>query len=119
MFRITLDASLEIQEDEAGDLLDAVEEAVRLRRRRAAVRLEVSGQTAPAHQELAARTGWAWPPDDVYEIDGLLDASSLMEIANRPGFERSRNPDWPPQPPRDLLRRRRTSGRPSRNTTSC
>jgi polyphosphate kinase len=101
-FRITLDASVEIEEeDEAGDLLDAVEEAVRLRRRRAAVRLEVSGQTAPAIKNWLR--GWlGLAPEDVYEIDGLLDASSLMEIANRPGLEALRYPDWLPQIPRDF-----------------
>jgi polyphosphate kinase len=101
VFRITLDASVEIQDDEAGDLLDAVEEAVRLRRHRAAVRLEVSSQTAPRIKTWLKE--WlALTPDDVYEVDGLLDTSSLAEIANRPGFDTLRNPDWPPQPPRDL-----------------
>jgi polyphosphate kinase len=101
VFRITRDADVEIQEDEGGDLLDTVEEAIRMRRRRAAVRLEVSAQSDPRIKEWL-RQWLDLAPEEVYEIDGMLDSSSLMEIANRQGFEKLRNPDWPPQPPRDL-----------------
>ena len=102
VFRITRDADVEIQEDEAGDLLDAAQEAVRSRRRRGAVRLEVSSQADPRIKNWL-RQWLDLGPEDVYEIEGMLDASSLMEIANRPGFETLKNPDWPPQPPRDLI----------------
>jgi len=40
---------------------------------------------------------------DLYEIDGMLDAAALMEVANRQGYENLKNPDWPAQPPRDLI----------------
>ncbi len=55
VFRITLDGSLEIEEDEAGDLLDAVEEAVR--RAPPPGRRPAGGDRPdrPAHQELPAR----------------------------------------------------------------
>ena len=42
LFRITRDADVAIQDDDASDLLNAVEEAVLDRRRRGAVRLEIS-----------------------------------------------------------------------------
>ena len=47
IFRITRDADVAILEDEADDLLEAVEEAVLDRRRRAAVRLEISAKPDP------------------------------------------------------------------------
>ena len=100
-FRITRDADVAIQEDDAGDLLTATERAISSRRRRSAVRLELSAQ---ADRRLKSwLMAWAGlTREDVYEIDGMLDATSLWEIATRPGLDRFRIPDWPPQPPQDL-----------------
>lgn len=102
IFRVTRDADVEIDDDEAGDLLHVVEEAVLDRRRRAAVRLEL---TADPDRRLK-RWLMQWldvRTEDVYEIDGMLDATALMEIAGTQGFDNLKIPDWPPQPPRDLL----------------
>ncbi|MBN2022072.1 MAG: polyphosphate kinase 1 [Pirellulales bacterium] len=102
VFRVTRDADVAIQDDEAGDLLQSVERAVLDRRRRAAVRLEISSGAEPRLRRWL--TGWlGLSADDVYEIDGMLDARALWEIANRPGFENLKSPDWLPQPPRDLI----------------
>ncbi len=102
VFRITRDADIAIQDDDASDLLQTVEEAVLARRRRSVVRLEVSAKPDSRikqwfKQSLQVRS------EDIYEIEGMLDASSLMELANRPGFETHKVPEWTPQPPRDLL----------------
>ena len=102
VFRVTRDADVPIQDEDAADLLHAVEEAVLSRRRRAAVRLEISAGPDPRICRWAAE--WlALRPEDVYEVPGLLDPGALVEIVNRPGLESLRNPDWPPQTPRDLL----------------
>ncbi len=102
VFRITRDADVSIQDEDASDLLNVVEQAVLDRRRRAVVRLAIA---AGCHQRLKSWLAeWLHLTDqDVYEIDGLLDATALWEIATRPGFEKLRYPDWPPQPPADLL----------------
>ncbi|MCL4195184.1 MAG: polyphosphate kinase 1, partial [Thermoguttaceae bacterium] len=102
VFRITRDADVAIQDDDASDLLHNVEQAVLERRRRAAVRLAIS---AGADRRLKKwLTEWlAVRPDDVYEIDGMLDATALWEIARLPGYESLKSPDWPPQPPADLV----------------
>ena len=101
-FRLTRDADVAMQEDEAGDLLQTVEQAVLDRRRRSAVRLAIAADSderlkkwVADHLELKS--------EDVYEIDALLDAAALMEIVGRPGFDKLRISEWPPQPPRDLL----------------
>jgi polyphosphate kinase len=100
-FRITRDADVEIQEDAAGDLLDAIDKAVRARKRRDPVRLEI-----PARADRWLRRwlmNWAHlTGQDVYQVDGMLDATGLMEVAMRPGLERLREADWPAQRPRDL-----------------
>ncbi len=101
-FRITRDADVDLRDDDAGDLLHAIEEAVLARRRRAAVRLEI---TAGAHRHLRKwLTDWlAMRSDDIYEIDGMLDATALWQLSGLEGFDKLRSPDWPPQPPRDLI----------------
>jgi len=102
VFRITRDADVAVQDDDAGDLLQAVEEAVLARRRRAAVRLELSAGADPRIEKWLA--DWLRiQPDQVYETQGMLGAAALMELVNRPGFEALKAADWPPQPPRDLI----------------
>ena len=102
LFRVTRDADVAIQDDDASDLLNVVEEAVRQRRRRAAVRLEVSADTDPRlMQWLAEHT--QLHEEEIYAVDGLLGAGALMEIANRPGHDSLKVPNWLPQPPADLL----------------
>ncbi len=101
VFRLTRDADVSIQEDEAGDLLDSVEQAVQDRRRRAVVRVEVN---AGASETLLCwlKEACAVDDQDIYTIDGRLNGGSLWDIAGRSGYDRLRLPDWPPQPPRDL-----------------
>ncbi|MDY0170937.1 MAG: polyphosphate kinase 1 [Thermoguttaceae bacterium] len=101
-FRITRDADVDVRDDDAGDLLHAIEEAVLARRRRAAVRLEiVAGANRHVRKWL---TGWLGVRnEDIYEIDGMLDATALWQLAGLEGFDKLRSPDWPPQPPRDLI----------------
>ena len=102
VFRITRDADVTVHDDDAGDLLHSVEEAVLARRRRAAVRLELS---ARADRKIKSwLTDWlGLRREDVYQIQGMLDATSVMELVNRPGFEVLKSSDWPAQPPRDLI----------------
>jgi len=102
VFRITRDADIAIHDDEAGDLLQAVEEAVVSRRRRAPVRLELATEADPRVKRWLPE--WlAVPPEAVMEVEGMLDATALVELINRPGLDALRVPEWPPQPPRDLL----------------
>ena len=79
-----------------------MEKAVLNRRGRSAVRLEISTKPDPRLKKwlihyLQLRTA------EVYEIDGMIDATALMEIAGRGGMENIKNPDWPPQQPQDLI----------------
>jgi len=102
VFRVTRDADVAMQDDDAADLLQAVQEAVRSRRRRLPVRLELSAGADPRIEQWLTR--WLQlEADDVYAIDGMLDATALWEIVNRPGLEHLKVADWPPQTPQDLL----------------
>jgi polyphosphate kinase len=102
-FRIARDADVVLQDDEEiEDLLHAMEEVVLSRRRRNAVRLSLSARPDPRLKKWLAE--WLHLTDEeVYEIDGPLEASALMEIANWRGFDNLKIDDWPPQTPRDLI----------------
>ncbi|MFX3645947.1 MAG: polyphosphate kinase 1 [Paenibacillus sp.] len=74
-FRVTRNADLFINEEEAEDLLEAIEKELRRRRRGAPVRLEVCKDFRPdALLELQDEFDIQ---DPVYEIDGPLDLSFL------------------------------------------
>ena len=102
VFRITRDADVAFEDDDASDLLHVVQEAVLARRRRAAVRLEISADSNARLREWLEE--WlALRVEDVFEIDGMIDATALWEIVSRQGFESLLSPDWPPQPASDLV----------------
>jgi polyphosphate kinase len=88
-FRITRNTDLEIDPDEADDLLALIQEEVRNRRFAEVVRLEVHpGMPESLRALLLAELnadqetdGLPLTPEDLYEVDGLLGAPDLMAIA--------------------------------------
>jgi polyphosphate kinase len=79
LFRVTRDADVEIRDDKAADLLALIKESLRERRFGLAVRLEVASSMPPEMVEYLMNS-LDLEPDDVYEIDGLLDVQDLMEL---------------------------------------
>ena len=94
MFRVTRDADFEVS-DEADDLLQAVEAELRRRRLGEAVRLEVGAGTDEGVRNLITEA-LGLEPRQVYEVDGLLDMSSLWQIYGLRGFSELRDPPWTP-----------------------
>ena len=80
LFRVTRNADFSIEEDEADDLLLAIEEELRRRRFGAAVRLEVDAAMPPRTRNLL-QSGNGLAAEDCYEIDGMIDLAALFEIA--------------------------------------
>ncbi|MTJ46410.1 polyphosphate kinase 1 [Dolichospermum sp. UHCC 0259] len=77
-FRITRDADLELEEDEADDLLLAIEQELRKRRMGGnTVRLEIRSQT-PASVRSRLLEDLGLTESDIYEVDGLLALRDLM-----------------------------------------
>jgi polyphosphate kinase len=94
LFRVTRDADFEIN-DEADDLLQAVEDELRRRRFGEVVRLEVNAGMDP---ELRSRL-LEWLDTDelqVYDVEGLLDLSDLWQIVGLEGHAELRLPPWTP-----------------------
>jgi len=82
-FRITRDADLDIEEDEADDLISALQAELRKQKFGAVVRLEISAQTpVDIRTNLIKQLGLC--EEDVYDIDGLVGLGDLMAIAFLP-----------------------------------
>lgn len=101
-FRITRDADVSIQEDEAADLLETIEQAIIERRRRSAIRLEIS-ETTDAFQRKWLIDWLGLHVEDVYDISPLIDATCLHQLTSMGPLASLKLPDWPPQQPIDLL----------------
>jgi polyphosphate kinase len=99
-FRVTRNADLMVGDEEADDLLAAVEMQLRQRRFGRAVRLEVDAGMPAGVRELLLRE-LQLGADDLYEVDGILDLGSLSELCalNRPELK---YPAMTPVPPPDL-----------------
>jgi len=78
-FRVTRDADLEIQEDEASDLLQTVEQGLRRRQFGDVARLEVTTAMPPRLRTLLIENLLV-DPADVYALPGPLGLSDLMQI---------------------------------------
>jgi polyphosphate kinase len=90
VFRITRAGDLELQDEDTGDLLQAVEEAVGRRRFNPIVRVEVERSMPGFVRERLlwelrferGAAGASLGELDVYEVDGMLDLRSLPQLAD-------------------------------------
>lgn len=78
-FRITRNADFDIEEDEADDLLQTIEENIRQRRFGAVVRLAIQ-PTMPTHLRQLLLQNLNLDADELYEIRGQLGMSVLMQL---------------------------------------
>ena len=96
-FRVTRDADFEIEEDEASDLLGAMEEVVGQRFFGSAVRLELDSRTPQRYREmLVDKLGLA--PYQVYSIEGPIGQSDLMGLTSVDRPDLKDTPFKPVQP---------------------
>ncbi|MEX5214796.1 MAG: polyphosphate kinase 1 [Nitrospiraceae bacterium] len=78
-FRVTRDADLDLEEDEAADLLEAIEEQVDLRHFGSVVRLEIAGQIPDSIRDLLVRN-LQLAPYQVQTYEFRLGLAQLMEL---------------------------------------
>ncbi len=103
LFRITRDADFEVQEDEADDLLLAIEEELRKRRLGGSVvRLELQTGT-PEFVRETLMSELDLGEEDVYEIEGLLNLKDLMSFLSLP-LPALKDLPWAPVVPSRLKR---------------
>jgi polyphosphate kinase len=78
-FRVTRNADLTLDEEEADDLLAAVEMELRRRRRGRAVRLEIDTHMSDEVRDLLLRE-LELSPSDVYVVEGPIDLGGLWSV---------------------------------------
>src|SRR5690348_12880 len=93
-FRVTRDADFTVS-DEADDLLQAVEDELRRRRFGEVVRVEVGADMTATMREQITEALHA-DPDDVFEVNGMLDLTDLSDLTKVSGFPDLRDEPWTP-----------------------
>jgi|HubBroStandDraft_4_1064222.scaffolds.fasta_scaffold00004_128 polyphosphate kinase len=102
LFRVTRDADLDLQEDEADDLLRAIESELRRRRFGEPVRIEIE-RGMPEYMRDFLCSSLELEAVDCYEIDGIMALSDLWQIVNLPDYENARDKPFMPAIPRRLI----------------
>jgi polyphosphate kinase len=83
-FRVTRNAVVERDEEQANDLLELIESELRERRFAPVVRLEVSRSMSAEAREYLSRQLELTSADDIFETDGLLGRADYMQLATLP-----------------------------------
>ncbi len=98
VFRVTRNTDLDINEDDAEDLLQTIEETLRQRVRGEAVRLEI---LATAHDRFVQVLGEALDLQerDVYRLRGPVDLTALTPLLRLDGFRALRDEPLAPRVP--------------------
>ena len=85
VFRVTRNTDLSLQEEEAGDLLEMIEESLRQRLRSEAVRLEIAADAGDSLLDMLT-SALDLEARDVYRTDGPLDLTVMMGLSRLDGF---------------------------------
>lgn len=90
VFRVTRNTDLTIDEDEVEDLLSAIEESLRERRRGEAVRLEIGSGADDRFVRLLGEA-LGLKPRDLYIVEGPVDLALLMSLYQQDGYRHLRD----------------------------
>jgi polyphosphate kinase len=95
--RVTRDSDLPVEEDSSEDLMKAVEEHLRSRRRGAVVRLQYEQGLSPVLLDMLIEE-LELSPEDLYPTDGFAAFSDLMHIYTQLDLPHLKDPPQPPLP---------------------
>ena len=100
-FRVTRDADFATDDQEAEDLVDAVEQVLRQRKQGDPVRLEIEDR---ASEELTTRLRQSLELEahEVYRAPGPVDLKFLLDFARLSSLPAPRATPWPPQGTPDI-----------------
>lgn len=96
-FRVMRNFDLEIDEEEAEDLLQTIQQELRRRERGGAVRLEVAGEPTPASLAKLVKALKLDPERDVYRTNGMLNVADLIQLVGRDERRELRDEPFVPQ----------------------
>lgn len=95
LFRVTRNASLERNEEEADDLLEIIEDELRERKFAEIVRLELD-KFMPDHIKRYLKKNLNVTKNDVYEMEGTIGLVDAFQIAGINGFSTYKIRSWTP-----------------------
>jgi polyphosphate kinase len=95
-FRVTRNGDIAVEEEDATDLADEMEDVLTARRFADTVRLEIRTD-APRDLSLMIRAATATTAQEIYSHPGPLGLASFMELAFLPEFDHLRDEEWPAQ----------------------
>jgi len=102
-FRITRDADITLDEEEAEDLLEAIENELKKRKLGVEVRLELSAAAGEVMYE-TIKEMLEMEQQEIYVINGPLDPTFFMKFqGSLPGYDHLRFEEMRPQMPIDLV----------------
>jgi len=101
-FRVTRNADMEIEEEEADDFMEILEEGLKLRRKGEMVRLEVGSDSDEELLNFFNKHTHVYK-DDIYRFHTFLNLSSLWQIVSNKNFAHLLHPPFKPKtlPPFD------------------
>ncbi|NLK45800.1 MAG: polyphosphate kinase 1 [Treponema sp.] len=92
IFKITRDADFAVDEERSTDFIQAMEEALEQRQSSFIVRIMTNNSSKTITKMLTERLGLQ--KQDVYEVNGLVDLGSLMELATVDAAPKFKYPQW-------------------------
>lgn len=95
-FRVTRNGDIAVEEDDATDLADEMEDVLTARRFADTVRLEIRAN-APRDLSRMIQTVTSSTSEEIYRHSGPLGLSSFMELAFIQDYDHLRDEDWPAQ----------------------
>ena len=100
-YRITRNGDMNIDEDDAEDLLKEIEKSVKARKRGQVLRLEIEHK---ADKRLVSflKKELSITESEIYSTDGPLDLTALFKVSSLPGFDDLKNPSFTPAPVPEL-----------------
>ena len=101
-FRITRDADLYIDEEDAKDLVVEVERQLKKRQKGEAVRVEFERGTSRFMQRFITQS-LNLVKNDLYKIDGPIDTTMYFRFCGIPGYDKLRYPEAHPYTPWSMI----------------
>lgn len=101
-YRITRNTDQGLNEEEADDLLEAIQQYIKKRKWGMVIRLEIEKDMSTELLEILIRE-FEVPRETVYEINGPLDLTFLMKVQSIEGYDHLRYPAYVPQPVPELI----------------
>lgn len=95
LFRFTRNADLSLDEEGAEDLLTAIERELRKRKTGNVVRVEME-KSFPEEGKEFFKMEFDVEEEDFYEIDGLMDLTTLFRLSGLSGYNHLRYPPFQP-----------------------